>query len=437
VRKSASCNAGKTGNFAESLESFADLLPFEKETIMLKKFTATVLCLALIFSCLTGCGHSKNVSSGTDTNKDDFPVTVNNITINNKPTGVAVLSPNVADVILALGYELCLKARSTKCTQNDLAALPVVTADDAYKIKNDGADLVFADSDITQKQRDTMRNAGITVLTISKASSRADMARLYAQVGATIKGKVTGSEKGKTVATGIFESIDDVTRAVPFSSVPATAVYLYDLIGDAATGDTIAGSLVTASGFHNIADDGSNGKYSVDNMLKANPKYIFCIKGLKAQLMSSQQFSKLDAVEQKKVYEMDPSLMTLQGEQMINAVTFMAGTAYPQLLQSTSSSLASPSKPDSSGTPSSTVSTDGLNLDQTLRNGMQNNDVLKMQNRLLKLGYMFVKPSGLFAEGTEQAVKDFQLENGLPATGIADPTTLHKMFDSNAKRREN
>lgn len=414
---------------------------------MLKKCTAAFLCIALTFSLLIGCSRQNDISSGVGAK--DFPVTIGKVTIGSEPTGAAVLSPNAADVILALGYEINLKAKSADCTQSDLTALPNVTANDADKIKDCGANLVFSDTALTQEQQSAMEKDGITVLVLSPASGRADLSRLYSQVGAALKGAVTGYEKGKTIADGIFESIDDVTRAVPQSSTPVTAVYLYDTNGNAATGDTIAGSLVKASGFQNIAEGATKGKYTVQDLLIANPKYIFCTKGVKSQILSSDQFKRLNAVKQGKVYEMDPNMMKLQGEEMVEAVSFMAGTAYPQLLQSTSS--AKPSTSSSSAVSSSSsgsasasannssaaVSTNGLNLNQTLKSGMQSDDVLKMQNRLLELGYMFVKPSGLFAEGTEQSVKDFQLLNGLPATGIADPVTLQKMFSADAKKRTN
>lgn len=408
---------------------------------MFKKWIAALLCAMLLVSPLAGCSQQNNISSGVGAK--DFPVTIGKVTISAEPTGTAVLSPNVADVVLALGYEINLKARSSACTQEDLSALPVVTADDAEKIKNDGANLVFTDAALSKDQQSAMEKAGITVLILEPASSRSDLVRLYSEVGSAMKGAVTGYEKGSTMANGVFETIDDVKRAIPESNTAITAVYLYDAEGSAATGDTIPGSLVKSSGLQNVAESATKNKYSMDNLVVANPKYIFCAKGVKAKLAVSAKLSKLEAVKQGRVYEMDPDLMKLQGEHLVNAVSFMAGTVYPQLLQGTasvtSSSSASSSKPSSSKAASSTptVSTGGLNLNQTLRSGMENDDVLKMQNRLLALGYMFVKPTGLYAEGTEQAVKDFQFLNGIPTTGIADPATLHKIFSADAKKRTN
>lgn len=393
-----------------------------------KRLLAVFLCAALGFSALSGCSRANNISSGAGEN--DFPVTIGDVTVSKEPAGAAVLSPNIASVILSVGYEVSLKARSADCTQSDLSVLPEVTADDAQKIKSLGADLVFADS-LTDAQKTAMQQAGLTVLTLKPASGREDLSRLYSQVGAALKGAKTGYGKGEDTAKGTFQTIDDITRVVPQSDTPVTAVYLYDAQGGTATGDTLPGKLVEAAGLTNSASGGTGSKFSSADLLRADPKYIFCPKGVKAELKASSEYAKLTAVKENRVYEMDPALMTLQGDETVEAVSFMAGTVYPELLQSTSS--ASSSSADSSSSAAQTA--DGLNLNQTLKSGMQSDDVLKMQQRLQELGYMFVKPTGLYAEATVQIVKDFQYLNGMTVTGIADPATLKKMFSSDVVKR--
>ena len=390
-----------------------------------KRLLAGILCLAML--ALAGCGRSSDISSGAG--EKDFPVTIGTVTVSAEPAGAAVLSPNIASVLLSMGYEISLKARSADCAQSDLSVLPVVTADDAGKIKDLGADLVFADS-LSDAQRSAMEKAGLTVLTLKPAESRAGLEILYSQVGAALKGAKTGYQKGIAAADGVFQTIDDITRVIPASDTPVTAVYLSDASGGAATDDMLSGKLVEAAGLTNTASGGEGGKLPVDQLLLADPKYIFCAAGVKEQLESSPDYGKLTAVKEKRVYEMEPGLMTLQGDELVQAVSFMAGTVYPELLQNTSSDSSA-----SSDTGSAASSGAGMNLNQTLKSGMQSDDVLKMQNRLQELGYMFVKPSGLFAEGTEQSVKDFQYLNGMTVTGVADPETLKKLFSSDAVKR--
>ncbi len=388
-----------------------------------KRLFAILLAAALLFSALSGCSHASDVTSGEG--GKDYPTKIGGVVFKQEPAGAAVLSPNIASVLLSIGYETSLKARSAACTQKDLSVLPVVTADDAQKIRDLGADVVFADS-LTQEQKSAMEKAGLKVLTLKPAASREDLERLYIEVGSVLKGAKTGYQKGKDAADGLFETIDDITRAVPQSNTPVTAVYLFDAKGKGATDDMLAGKLVEAAGLTNSASGGKKGIVKAADLLIANPKYIFCAKGVKEQLSSSADYSKLSAVKANHVYEMDPGLMTRQGDELIQAVSFMAGTVHPELLSSSFSG--------SSQTQASQVSTD-LNLNQTLQSGMQSDDVMKMQKRLEELGYMFVSPTGLYAEGTVQSVKDFQYLNGMTVTGVADPATLKKMFSSDAKKR--
>ena len=70
-----------------------------------------------------------------------------------------------------------------------------------------------------------------------------------------------------------------------------------------------------------------------------------------------------------------------------------------------------------------------------MKPGDENETVKNLQLRLQELGYLFVSPTGLYGEGTEQSVKDFQLLNGLEVTGIADEQTLELLYSDAAKPR--
>jgi N-acetylmuramoyl-L-alanine amidase len=57
-------------------------------------------------------------------------------------------------------------------------------------------------------------------------------------------------------------------------------------------------------------------------------------------------------------------------------------------------------------------------------NLLAGDDVLALQQRLLDLGFKVGKVDGRFGEQTEQAVRDFQRNVGVPADGTCGPTTL-------------
>lgn len=393
---------------------------------MLKRIAAATMGALLLVPALAGCGTGN--ATGSAANVKDWPATVNEVTIHEEPKGVAVASPNLADVVLSLGYETQLKSKTEDCTQEALSPLPNIPADQVDNIKAAGATLLLTDHKLEESLLSAYQQAGISVVTVPAAQNRSGLSTLYAAVGTAMRGAVTGAEKGKKAAQSVFITIDDVTRMIPQSNVVKTGVYLFGTDGSAATGDMLAGALLEAAGMTNIAKENTGGKLELDALKRGNPQYIFCPTGLKAKLSATDGYKDLDAVKNNQVFEMEPSLMTLQGQGMLSAVTYMAGIVYPELLQTSSGAAPSTSAAPSGETiPNSTIP-----AGTTLKLDDQNDQVLAMQNRLKDLGYMFMNPTGLYGDGTKQAVIDFQLENGMETTGTADPETLAKIFSKDA-----
>ena len=243
-------------------------------------------------------------------------------------------------------------------------------------------------------------------------------------------GGSTGYGKGEKVAENVLITLDDIERVIPSSDTPVTACYLTDLNGGAVTGDSMQGRLFESAGLVNVATDSKEGKISDESLKASDPNYIFCITGLKDALMESEAYKELTAVKEGRVYEMPYSYIAYQGRGMIRAATFMAGTAYPELLESDALS----SVPTSS---SSAVSGGGEPGDySTLKSGDSGDAVIRLQERLAELGYFYVNPTGNYLDVTVQCVKDFQLLNGMAATGIADAETQALLFSDEAVPRD-
>ena len=54
--------------------------------------------------------------------------------------------------------------------------------------------------------------------------------------------------------------------------------------------------------------------------------------------------------------------------------------------------------------------------------------VMEIQNRLIELGFYEGEANGNYDTATAQAIKDFQLVQFMPETGIADDETIEKLF---------
>ena len=394
----------------------------------MKQFGALILSFFLLALCFSGCSRGGTIDNGA--NEADYPVTVNEVTLSAKPEGVAVLSDNLADVILALGYEIDLKARGDVCTQKDLRVLPVATMDDAASMQQLGVTLLLTEEDPTQEQKDTLNSSGITVVTLQTADSRTDLERLYTEVASLMRGGNTGYRRGQDIAANILTTLDDINRVIPKSNRITTACYLYDLDGHAVTGDQFASVVFSCAGVTNAFSGETDGTISQDSFRRADPDYIFCSADVKETLMTDASYSSLTAVKRQQVIEMEESEIARLGRTAITTASFVAGTVYPELLKTGSESSAEESSgPENSGESSAQ---EGY---KTLQAGDSGDEVKKLQERLDELGYMFVPCSGEYGAATTQAVCDFQLLNGMSTTGIADEEMQKRLYSDQAVSR--
>lgn len=105
-----------------------------------------------------------------------------------------------------------------------------------------------------------------------------------------------------------------------------------------------------------------------------------------------------------------------------------------------SSSTATPRKTSISTTTSTPRPTATPTAEPTevphLRKGDTGENVTAMQQRLIQLGYLSDGATGEFDAKTVQAIKDFQVVNGLAETGEADPNTLPLLYSFYSAKRQ-
>lgn len=433
----------------------------------IKKLSALLLVLIIVLSGFTGCKSSVNVDKDGTADLQNFPVTVNDVTIESKPGSVVCLSASLADAVLAMGYETSLKAVSDDAAQSDFSTLTKVSASDADAVIALSPDLVISDSfsdDMTSKLTD----AGIKYVTISDSSSRSDFERLYTQLGSVLDGANTGYKKGQETAESIFTSLDDLSRIIPESKTVVTACYLYDDESKAATGDTLISTVFEYAGLTNIFKGSEGKKFEFENLKIGNPDYIFCDTGVKDKILKNENFSSLKAVTNGNVYEIPSSEIEWQGRTVITTATNIAAVAYPSLTKETSSSVeySASSKEESSKEESSkeesskeesskeesskeesskeesskeesskAESSEALLEDnEGLQAGLDNDysKVIEVQERLAELGYLDNSYDGYFGDATETAVKNFQKANGIKDNGVVGENTLNALNSDDA-----
>ncbi len=389
-----------------------------------------MLCLVLGCSSFAGCSQMDNIVSNV-TASGVFPVEVNGVTISARPQKAVVLSPSLADVVLALGCETQLTGISEECTQPNLKELTKVSADDAQSIQGLQPDLVLLDSDSNAVQS-ALESAGITVLSVEPATDRSDFERLYAQVASAFWGGEAGYDAGIDAAQDIFITLDNINRIVPKDTV-TTACYLYDLDGSAVTGDMFGSTIMSYAGVTNVFESVEGGSYEFETLKLANPNVIFCAPGLKEEIKRDSRFNNFQAVRQDKIFELDASLMEWQGRTIIDAAYEISANSFPELLESSSTLVSDPARQIEEEVSSALEQQTNY---KTLQEGDQGDEVEEIQKRLAELGYLKDAFDGHFGATTADCVSRFQSANSLEATGVADPATQAALFAKGALRED-
>lgn len=418
---------------------------------MRKRIVSIALAFVLALSVavtFTGCGNG------------DYPVEVANITIESEPKNIVVLDASTADIISYTGYDIKMVGRSDEVNQEWLSVVPSVgsqNSPDVDKIKTYETDIVFAGESLDNTVKENLEKENIKVITMSQAKTPKALETNYITLGKILGGKVTGANKGASAYDDLISNMEQVKSSVKAevnSDILYTVCYLFyeDNSLKLMTSGTYGDMLLGYTGAVNAAVNIDENKVDVNTLKVANPNFIFyadeaTLNAIKADAV----LGKLNAVKSGKTLMVTADDMKRQGRSALDTLNKMVEFMYPSLKKTTATN------DEASKTTATVASTTPANNNQTattapaestsladkykikldklsLKYEDENDNVKIMQQRLYDLGYVDDKENitGYYGEISQEAVKNFQKNNGIKATGTADNATLVKMFDSNA-----
>ncbi len=106
-------------------------------------------------------------------------------------------------------------------------------------------------------------------------------------------------------------------------------------------------------------------------------------------------------------------------------------TGTTETTPATTETDATATTPETAGTPAATTRP-GYTAAGSMTIGASGEEVTKLQNRLIELGYLSGKADGVYGQKTASAVKAFQRRAGLTADGIAGNATISALNKENA-----
>lgn len=274
------------------------------------KKAIALFCLCCLLVC--GCSQSKENTQETIhiTVPVDYPVTVNGVTIEDCPYKVVSLSPEITEVIYSLGSSSQLCGVSDECDYPDIpkkmqrmgtAIQPEYTA-----IIDAGADVVLTSKQLPQNAQTALSDAQIPIIVIKAPNKWKSMPKFYRNIGSVMSGKTAGVSNADNTWSRISGSV--ITISAHHSTLPTAAIILPS--GEIASGDTVAGHLLSSAVMTNVAQ----GKFSPKQLIEAAPQYIFCSEQNLEQ--TKEKYGALNS----QIFAVYSSTSIMYGDRMVDVV---------------------------------------------------------------------------------------------------------------------
>lgn len=295
---------------------------------MYKRIIASIVTICLfvtISAFLPGCSKEKS---------SEYPVTIGNVTINEEPRNIVVLSDCLADIISYIGYDIKMVGKSTSCDQEFLSIVPSVgTAEepDVDAVINYETDLVIADNSLSSGAKSKLEEAGITVISMLNAESMTELEALYVNLGTALGGNITGKSQGQESYKALLDTLESFKSTVP-NSVIKTAAYLY--INDEGalctfTSNSIETELLSYCGAINVFSSQETEQVDLSQLKMSTPTYIFYDdENVLNYLKSNDELSTLSALTSNRVFQIPKKDFSRQGITYEDTIYFMIDTMF-------------------------------------------------------------------------------------------------------------
>ena len=424
------------------------------------RIVKTTICALLLFCTLiftVGCNSSDS----------SYPITIGNTTFNSKPEKVAVLSPNVADIVCQLGMEKDITLISSDVITDSLKdkkTCGTAIEPDTKKIIDSDIEVVLADDNMSDGAIKTLEDSDVKVVQFHYGNTGEDILTTYTSVGAILNGE-TGKTKGNEAYTKLMNTLKNYKTE--FSKKHSKDKLLF-LEG---TGPYVSvikeswyGKLLAFTGTDVVTKDVNNSTYDVNMIGSLNPKYLVCNNDTYKSLENKDTLKKCDFNKSNGHIIIEKNKLKLQGKTAIENVEKILQTIDKSTFEKIKTTPTTTVEKTTKGAKSTTASkatttvttttvptttkptekyplqskykvkfTDSAIKTMTLQS--QNDYNKAMQERLTDLGYLASGNStGYFGDMTKTALENFQKKNGLSATGTVDSKTLQVMFSSSAKK---
>lgn len=301
-----------------------------------------ILSVLLITCIIAGCGEVKTPenagnmnessvnSSGTrnsespDTLKETaYPLEINDfngqiVKFDKEPQRIVSLSPNITEIIYALGKGDKLVGRTALCDYPEEVENVTVVGDfyewNFETILALEPDVVFASSLNTEENEKKLKELGIKVVFLTQVQSFESTYETIEMIGEILNAR----ENAEKIINNMKDTVSRVQKAVEGKERPSVYYIAgYGETGDyTATGDTFISGMIEMAGGDNIAADATGWIYSLEKLIEKDPDIIIGTKDAKEYFMNTNGYKDLTAVKEGRIYAIDANLLERQGPRL-------------------------------------------------------------------------------------------------------------------------
>jgi len=269
------------------------------------------------------CGSSSDGPEPAETG-DGYPVTVGDLTLDQQPQRIVSLSPSLTEMLFAIDagpQVVAVDEYSTYPADAPVTDLSGYTPN-VEAIATYTPDLVVTDND------DGTLVAGLQALSIpvyvGQAASTVD--ETYRQINEL--GTLTGHDAdAEALVATMRDELGKLIEDLPDRDEPLTYFYELDNTYFTVTSDTFIGTLFTAAGLVNIADEGNADnpypQLSEERILAADPDLIFLADAFPGgetpeTVAARPGWAALAAVQADAIVALDPDVASRWGPRIID-----------------------------------------------------------------------------------------------------------------------
>lgn len=324
----------------------------------MKKILALCLCIILMLTaaaCSNEDDNSSNISEKAA--KNDYPITVNGVTVEKQPGKVVSLSPSLTEIVYGLGYEGQLVGVSSYCDYpakaSDKANCGTAQAPDLAKIKELAPQVLITATPLVESDLIALQQMDINVIQFSHAPDLDKVYTLYEDLARLFGGE----EGGKTKAGQVLDpykrqlsKMEENIKSYLASGDKLRGAYLRMLDFTLATGDTLEGDILEMIGLQNEAAEYGEWTYPSDKAESLLPDVLFYDKSIAPEVLKERPaYKTVEAVKNERCYPVDSVIFERQGLRMFDTILEMASLAYSEAVTAQPQAPASADEENSGG----------------------------------------------------------------------------------------